>query len=323
MDRLDAMKVFVATLDEGSLTGASRKTGRSLAAVSRAVAFLEAHVGAPLLHRTTRSIKLSEAGERYAPVCRKVLMDLEEIELSVAGESSVPRGTLAISATVYAGTEILRSVVDAFMDEYPTVNVRVYLLDRQVNLVDEGIDIALRVTHLPDSTLVAHRIGEVRSVVVASTRYLASHPRISEPADLSEHQIIAMDHTGTNSWVFSPEKGSLTPRTVPLTPRLVVNSVRSVIASAVEGCGVTRLLAYHVAREIKQGQLQIVLSDAEPKPLPVHFVSPYGRLCVPKVRAFVDFALPRLRSRFAALAMDVETPAVSPITRQCSKVLAG
>jgi DNA-binding transcriptional LysR family regulator len=317
MDRFDAMKVFVAALDEGSLTGASRKTGRSVAAVSRAVAFLEARVGVPLLHRTTRSIKLSDAGERYAEVCRKLLMELEEAERSAAGERSVPRGTLTISATMFAGTEILRSIVDAFMAEYPTVNVRMYLLDRPVNLIDEGMDLALRVIHLSDSSLVAHRVGDVRRVVVASPRYLQAHPRIAEPADLGKHQIIAMDHTGQNSWSFPPLDGSSMPQSISFTPRLVVNSVRAAIASTVEGNGVTRLLAYHVASEIKQGLLQVVLADAEPAPLPVHIISPYGRLSVPKVRAFVDFALPRLRSRFTALAKEATTtPAQAIITRR-------
>ncbi|WP_230474780.1 LysR family transcriptional regulator [Dyella monticola] len=314
------MKVFVATLDEGSLTGAGRKTGRSIAAVSRAIAFLEARVGAPLLHRTTRSIKLSEAGERYAVACRKLLMELEEAERSAAGERSVPRGTLTISATVFAGEEILRPIVDAFMDEYPTVNVRVYLLDRQVNLIDEGMDLALRLNHLSDSTLVAHRIGEVRRVVVASPRYLAAHPRIVEPADLSKHQIIAMDHMGMASWSFPPVEGSSVSRSISFTPRLVINSVRAAIASTVEGHGVSRLLAYHVAPEIKQGLLQVVLADAEPLPMPVHIISPYGRLAVPKVRAFVDFALPRLRSRFAALAKDVATPPTKATITRRAKV---
>lgn len=321
MDRLDAMKVFVATLDEGSLTGASRKTGRSIAAVSRAIAFLEARVGVPLLHRTTRSIKLSEAGERYAIACRKLLMELEEAERSAAGERSVPRGTLTITTTVFAGTEILRPIVDAFMEEYPTVNVRLYLLERPVNLIDEGMDLALRITHLSDSTLVAHRIGEIRRVVVASPRYLTSHPRIAEPADLGKHQIIAMDHMGLNSWSFPPLDGSSVPRSISFTPRLVINSVRAAVASAVEGRGVTRLLAYHVASEIKQGLLQVVLADAEPAPLPVHIVSPYGRLSVPKVRAFVDFALPRLRSRFASLAKEAAAnPPARAITTRRAKV---
>ncbi len=299
VDRIEAMKVFIAALDEGSLAGASRRTGRSAAAVSRAVAYLEAHVGVPLLHRTTRSIKLSEAGERYAAACRKVLADLEEADRQAAGEKSVPRGTLTITSTVFAGVELLRPIVDAFMDEYPTVTVRMHMLERPVNLIDEGMDLALRITHLADSTLVAHRIGEVRRVVVASPRYLAAHPRIDEPSDLAKHQIITMAHMGQDSWSFPPLEGSTIPRSVSFNPRLVVNSVRAAIASAVEGHGVTRLFSYHVASEIERGDLRIVLADAEPVPTPVNIVSPYGRLAVPKVRAFVDFAAPRLRAIFA------------------------
>jgi DNA-binding transcriptional LysR family regulator len=322
MDRLDAMKVFVAALDEGSLAGASRKTGRSPAAVSRAIAFLEAHVGVPLLHRTTRSLKLSEAGERYALACRKVLTDLEEADRNAAGERSVPRGTLTITATVFAGVNILRPIVDAFMEEYPTVSVRMYLLERPVNLIDEGMDLALRITHLADSTLVAHRIGEVRRVIVASPRYLATHPRIKEPADLGKHHIIAMQHMGLDSWSFPPQEGSTVPRSVSITPRLTVNNIQAVVASAVEGHGITRLLSYHVAPEIKQGLLRIVLPHAEHPPFPVHLVSPYGRLSVPKVRAFVDFALPRLRAQFACLAKDAETPPDTPILPRRGRVIA-
>lgn len=307
MDRIDAMKVFVAALDEGSLAGASRKTGRSPAAVSRAVAFLEAHVGVPLLHRTTRAIKLSEAGERYAIACRKILADLDEAERSAAGERSVPRGMLTITTTVFVGVEILRPIVDAFMQEFPTVNVQLNLLERPINLIEEGMDLALRILPLPDSTLVAHRVGEARRLIVASPRYLATHPRIDEPADLSKHAIIAMSHMGHDAWSFPPPDGQSVPRSVTFTPRLLVNNVRAAVDSAVEGHGVTRLLAYHVGPEIKQGALRIVLADAEPKPLPVSLVSPYGRLSVPKVRAFVDFALPRLRTRFACLAKEAET----------------
>jgi DNA-binding transcriptional LysR family regulator len=311
MDRIDAMKVFVAALDEGSLAGASRKTGRSAAAVSRAIAFLEAHVGVPLLHRTTRSIKLSEAGERYAVACRKVLMDLEEADRTAAGERSVPRGTLTITSTVFAGVEILRPIVDAFMAEYSTVGVRMHMLERPVNLIDEGLDLALRITHLADSSLVAHRIGEVRRVVVASPRYLATHPRIEAPVDLAKHAIVTLAHMGMESWSFPPQEGSSVPRAVSFTPRLVINSVRGAIASAVEGHGVTRLLSYHVAPEVRAGALSVVLADAEPAMVPVHLVSPYGRLAVPKVRAFVDFALPRLRAKFASLALGAEVPPVT------------
>ena len=323
MDRIDAMKVFVAALDEGSLAGASRKTGRSAAAVSRAIAFLEAHVGVPLLHRTTRSLKLSEAGERYAVACRKMLMDLDEADRNAAGERSVPRGTLTISATVFAGVEILRPIVDAYMDEFPTVNVRLHLLERPVNLIEEGMDLALRMTHLPDSSLVAQRIGEMRRVVVAAPRYLAKHPRIVEPADLGKHQLIAMTHMGPESWSFPPLEGSSVPRTVAFTPRLVVNNVRAAIASAVEGHGVTRLLSYHVAPELRAGALRIVLADAEPPLIPVHLVSPLGRLSVPKVRAFADFALPRLRARFASLAKEVEMAPEAPIPPRRGRMSAG
>ncbi len=301
MDRIEAMKIFIAALDEGSLAGASRRTGRSAAAVSRAVAYLEAHVGVPLLHRTTRSIKLSEAGERYASACRRILADLEEADRQAAGERSVPRGTLTITSTVFVGVELLRPIVDAFMQDYPTVNVRLHLLERAVNLIDEGMDLALRITHLGDSTLVAHRVGQARRVVVASPRYLATHPRIEEPGDLSRHQVIAMTHLGVDSWSFPPLSGSSIPRSVSFTPRLTVNSVRAAIDSAVEGHGVARLLSYHVAPELERDALRIVLASDEPAPLPIHLVSPQGRLSVPKVRAFVDFALPRLRAAFARL----------------------
>jgi DNA-binding transcriptional LysR family regulator len=323
MDRIDAMKVFVAALDEGSLAGASRKTGRSPAAVSRAIAFLEAHVGVPLLHRTTRSIKLSEAGERYATACRKLLTDLEEADLQAAGERSVPRGTLTITAPVVAGEELLRPVLDAFMQAYPTVNVRLYLLDRPVNLIDEGMDVALRISHLADSTLVAHRIGDVRKVIAASPRYLSNNPCIDEPSDLAKHQIIAMTHFGLDSWSFPPQEGASVTRSVSFTPRFVVNSVRGAVASAVEGQGVTRLFSYHIASEIKEGLLRVVLANAESSPIPAYLVSPHGRLSVPKVRAFVDFALPRLRAHFALLTAQAATQPVSAIPPRRGRVSAG
>ena len=302
MDRIDAMKVFVAALDEGSLAGGGRRLGKSAAAVSRAIAFLETHVGSPLLHRTTRSIKLSEAGERYAVACRRILVDLEEADLAAGGERSAPRGTLTVTAPVAAGEDLVRPILDAFMDQYPEVTVRLHLLDRPANLIDEGIDVALRLAHLADSSLVAIRVGEVRRVVAASPKYLARHPRIADPADLATHQVIAMTHFGLDSWTFPPLPGSTVPRAIALAPRLVVNSIRAAVASAVEGRGVTRMFSYHVAREVAAGTLEVLLADAEYPALPVHLVSPQGRLSVPKVRAFVDFAVPRLRPAFAALA---------------------
>jgi len=181
MDRIDAMKVFVSAVAEGSLAGAGRRLGRSPAAVSRAIAFLEAHVGAELLHRTTRSLKLSEAGERYAAACRRVLIDLEEADVLAAGERSAPRGTLTLTAPVITGEDILRPVVDAFMNDHQGVTVRLYLLDRSVNLIDEGIDVALRIAHLADSSFVSTRLGEVRRVVAASPRYKISFAAPGDP----------------------------------------------------------------------------------------------------------------------------------------------
>ncbi len=306
MDRIDAMKVFVAALDEGSLAGAGRRLKRSATAVSRALAFLEAHVGVPLLHRTTRTIKLSEAGERYAAACRRVLVELEEAELLAAGERSAPRGTLTISAPPIFGEEVLRPIVDDFLVLHPPVSVRLLLLDRAVNLVDEGVDIALRVGDLPDSAMIATKVGGdvVRRVVVAAPRYLAAHPRITEPADLAQHQIVAFSNFGLDSWSFSPAKGAAIPRSVHFTPRITVNSVRAAAASAIAGLGLTRLYSYHVAEPIRDGRLQIVLADAEQPAAPVHLLTPQGRIAVPKVRAFIDHAAPRLRAAFTRIAAE-------------------
>jgi len=308
MDRIEAMKIFVAALDEGSLAGAGRRLGRSPAAVSRAIAFLETHVGAELLHRTTRSMKLSETGARYASACRRVLTDLEEADLSAAGEHGAPRGTLTITAPPISGEEILRPIVDAFLDAWPAVSVNFMLLDRHANLVEEGIDVALRVGELPDSSLVAMRVGGgVRRVVAASPRYLAGHPRIAEPADLARHSIVTTTHFGHDNWVFPPAPGTSIARSVRFTPRLVVNSVRAALASAVHGQGVTRLYSYHVAERVHDGSLTIVLRDAEPPALPVHLITPGGRTAIPKVRAFLDFAAPRLRAAFARLSAETVT----------------
>jgi DNA-binding transcriptional LysR family regulator len=303
MDRIDAMKVFVVALAEGSLAGAGRKLGRSPAAVSRAIAFLEAHVGAELLHRTTRSIRLSEAGERYAAACRRVLAELDEADNVAGGERAAPRGTLTLSAPVISGEMVLRPILDAFLDAYPTVSARLMLVDRAVNLIDEGVDVALRIGELADSSMVATRIGEVRRVVVAAPRYLKQNPRIEEPGDLAKHQIITMAHL-PNSWTFPPLAGSSVPRSVQVTPRLVTNSIRGAVASAAGGRGVALFFLYQVSEQVQNGELEIVLAGHEPAALPVHVITPQGRLSVPKVRAFLDFAVPQLRSHFARLAKD-------------------
>ncbi|WFU43725.1 LysR family transcriptional regulator [Bradyrhizobium sp. CB82] len=306
MDRLDAMKVFVLAVDEGSLAAAGRKLRRSPAAVSRAIAFLEERVGTELLHRTTRSIKLSEEGERYVAICRRVLTELEEADDIAAGPRAAPRGTLAITAPVVSGEMVLRPILDAFLDAYPTVSAKLLLFDRAVNLIEEGIDVALRIGPLSDSAMVAMKLGDVRRVVVAAPRYLNQHPRITEPGDLAKHQIVAMAHL-PNSWTFAPQAGSVVPRTVQFAPRLVINSTYAAVASAVAGRGVARMYSYQVAEQVHRGDLDIVLAGDEDPEIPVHLISPQGRLSVPKVRAFTDFAVPRLKKQFAVLKKAIDT----------------
>jgi DNA-binding transcriptional LysR family regulator len=303
MDRIDAMKVFVTAVEEGSLAGAARRLKRSPTAVSRALGLLEEHVGVELLHRTTRSLKLSEAGQRYVGACRRVLIDLEEADMIAGSEQLSPRGTLTISAPPILGEEVLRPILDSFLREHASVSVRLLMLDRFVNLVDEGVDVALRIGNLTDSTHISTRIGgDVRRVVVAAPQYLEKHGAIEEPSDLSRHDLIAFSNFGLESWSFAPARDASIPRTVHFSPRYLVNSVRAAAASAAEGMGVTRLYSYHVANYVRDGRLKIVLSHAEPPALPVHILTPQGRASVPKVRAFIDFAVPRLRSELGRIA---------------------
>ncbi|MET1026318.1 MAG: LysR family transcriptional regulator [Dongiaceae bacterium] len=301
MDRIDAMRVFITALDEGSLAGAGRRLGHSPAAVSRAISFLESHVGTQLLHRTTRTIRLSEAGERYAAACRRVLTDLEEADMLAAGEAAAPRGLLTLSGPLVSGARVLRPILDDFLDLYPAVRARLHLFDRLVGLVDEGVDAALRIAHLPDSSLIAIRVGDVRRVVCAAPAYLARRPAIETPADLAGHACVAMSIFGQDSWSFASGPDT-TPQHIPITPRLVVNTVEAAVASAVEGRGLTRLYAYQVAEEVQDGRLKIVLRDPPAAASPVHLLTPEGRLALPKVRAFVDFATPRLKAEFARIS---------------------
>ncbi|KPH06231.1 LysR family transcriptional regulator (plasmid) [Rhizobium acidisoli] len=305
MDRIDAMKVFVTAVEEGSLAGAARRLKRSPTAISRALGLLEQHVGVELLHRTTRSLKLSEAGQRYVEACRRVLVDLEEADMIAGSERSSPRGTLTISAPPILGEEVLRPILDSFLRENANVSVRLLMLDRFVNLVDEGVDVALRIGNLADSTHISTRIGgDVRRVVVAAPQYLDSRAAINEPSDLSRHDLIAFSNFGLESWSFAPAKGTSVPRTVHFTPRYLVNSVRAAAASAAEGMGVTRLYSYHVAGYVRDARLKVLLPQAEPPALPVHILSPQGRTAVPKVRTFIDFAVPRLRSELERIAAE-------------------
>jgi DNA-binding transcriptional LysR family regulator len=303
LDRIDAIKAFVATVDAGSLSGAARRLGRSPAAITRTITFLEEELGVALLHRTTRALRLSEAGERYLAACRRILADLEEANLAAAGAHAAPRGLLTITAPVMFGTRILRPIVDEFLGVYADVQVRYLLLDRQVSLTDEGVDVALRIAHLPDSTLIASKVGQIRRVVAASPQYLAGRPPITEPADLARHDCITHGEPTQNAlWSFPPKRDAAAPRNVHIVPRLHVNLIESAVRSAAEGHGIVRVLSYQVEQEVRDGRLAILLSDAEPEPLPVHLITPDGRLGVAKVRAFMDFAALRLRAQLRSMS---------------------
>jgi DNA-binding transcriptional LysR family regulator len=302
IDRLDAMRVFVTALDEGSLAGAGRRLGRSPAAVTRAIAFLEGHVGAQLLHRTTRNIRLTETGESYASVCQHVLTDLQEAELSAAGDRAAPRGVLTVTAPVMFGTRILRPIVGAFLRSHPAVQIRYLLLDRVVNMIDEGVDVAIRIAPLPDSGLIAMAIGEVRRVLCASPDYLARKPLITVPTDLSEHDCIAVAQLTPNEiWSFPPAPGSRIARTVRVKPRLMVNADEAAVNAAVAGEGIIRTMSYKTDREVRDGRLVVLLPEDELPRLPVHVIVPEDRLAIAKVRAFVDCIRPRLKSEFASM----------------------
>ena len=205
------------------------------------------------------------------------------------------------------GEEVLRPIIDRFLKAHPSVSVRFLMLDRFVNMVDEGVDVALRIGNLADSSHISIRIGgDIRRVVVASPEYLADNAKIYAPGDLAKHQIIAFSNFGLKFWSFEATPGQAAPRSVHFTPRYVVNSVRAAAASAVQGIGVTRLYSYHVAEYVREGRLQIILADDEPAALPVHLIMPVGRANVPKVRAFIDLAVPELKSALKLIARDAD-----------------
>lgn len=302
IDRLDAMRVFVTALEEGSLARAGQTLGRSPAAISRAIAFLEKHVGAPLLHRTTRRLQLTEAGERYAGVCRRVLAELDEADLAAAGERAEPRGVLTVTAPVMFGTRILRPVVGEFLQHHPAVQVRLLLLNRITNFVDEGIDVGLRIAALQDSALLALKIGEVRRVLCASPAYLARRPAPQALSDLTRHDCIAVEPASPEeNWSFPPAPGRRVARTVRIRPRLMVNADEAAVSAALDGEGIVRMFSYKIQREVQEGRLIILLPEDEPPPVPVHLIASEQRLALPKVRAFMDFAGARLRASFKSM----------------------
>jgi DNA-binding transcriptional LysR family regulator len=302
MDRLDAMAAFVAAVDEGSLAAAGRRLNHSPAGVTRAIAALEDRLGTQLLQRTTRALHLTPFGEAYIGTCRQVLDALAVAERGAAAEQDMPGGLLTVTAPVLFGQMRLRPVLDQFLDANPAVEARLLLLDRVVSLVDEGIDVAARLAHLPDSALIATRLGEVRQVLCASAAYLGKRGEPSAPAELLHHAcIVSNPEAAAVSWSFAPgpQAGRHGLQPVAIRPRLAVTGATAAIDSALEGRGIARVLSYQVAEHLRAGRLIRLLRGFEPPPIPVHLVFPAARNATAKLRAFIDFATPPLRAALA------------------------
>lgn len=293
MDRWHAMKVFVRVAEGGGFAEAARQLGMSASAVTRAIAALETRIGTRLFVRTTRAVKLTEAGSRYLLDCRRILADIDEAEAAAAGSFVTPTGTLTISAPVMFGRMFVLPILGAYLQRNPAVTGRALLLDRITHIVDEGIDVAVRIAHLPDSGLRAIGVGSVRRVVCAAPAYFARHGVPTRPEALAGHTVIAATSASTTlEWRF----GRDSEIGVKVNPRLFCNSNEAVISAALEGWGLTRLLSYQVAPLLADGRLQLALSAFEEAPLPVHVVHSEGRNAAAKVRSFVDFAVERLRA---------------------------
>ena len=293
MDRLQAMRVLVRVAEAGSFAGAARALNMSPPAVTRAIAYLEELTGARLFLRSTRSVKLTAPGSRYVEDCRRILADIEEAEASAGGSHATPTGLLTVTAPVLFGQIYVMPALTAFLTAHPAVTGRVLLLDRVVNLVEEGIDVALRIGPLPASGHSAIKIGSVRRVICAAPSYFEDRPVPQVPADLAGHTIIA--NTGSSApldWRFGAEQKT----GVALQPRLFCNTVEASISAAASGWGLARALSYQVAPALAEGRLMIILAEHEEPPLPVHVMHAEGRHISAKTRAFVDFLVARMRA---------------------------
>ena len=285
MDRIDAMAAFVAVADLEGFAPAARKLGLSPSNVTRLIATLEDRLGARLLQRTTRSVTLTDVGARYLERARRILADVEEAEISAQAERTEPSGRLIVSAPIGFGRLHVSPVMSAYLQRYPGVSGELRLSDRMINLVEDGVDLAVRIGHLADSSLVARNVGDMRRIVVASPDYLRQRGEPTNPAAVASHDTIQF---GAADWHFV-EHGRETR--VACTPRFTTNSADAAIWHAEQGGGLTRLLAYQAAGAIRAGRLAIVLAKFEQPPLPIHIVYPTSRLLSAKVRTFVDLVI--------------------------------
>ena len=298
MDRFEAMRTLLAAVDGGSLSAASRSLGVPLPTVSRRVSDLEAHLSAQLVVRTSRKLLLTEVGRAYVASCRRVLDEVGEAERLAAGEYRVPRGDMLLTAPIMFGRMHVEPIVLAFLKTYPEINVRLTLTDHVVDMIENHVDLAVRIGPLPDSNLVATRLGSVRWITCASPDYLAQRgtPRTLE--DLAVHDCIAFERLNTSdTWTFQKGKEIVV---VPFRPRFAVNTADGAINAALAGAGIVRILSYQAASAIAEERLVVVLPQFQPEPLPVHSVHTGQAILPLKIRAFSDFAIPRLKAIIAS-----------------------
>lgn len=294
MDQLHSMRVFTAVAEVGGFAGAARKLNLSPATVTRAVLELEQHLGVSLLTRTTRVVRLTDAGSSYLEDCRRLLGDLEEADNAVVGVHGTPRGRVTITAPAMFGNLYIAPLVTDYLSRYAETQAVCLFVDRVVNMDDEAVDVAVRIGDLPDSSLQAVRVGTIRRVLCASPDYLKRRGTPQHPEELAQHTIIsATGLTATTRWRFAEQDEA---RVYDLRPTLMTTTNDAAITAAVGGLGITRLMSYQVREPLRDGRLQTVLSDYESGPVPIHVLHRQGRRPNAKVRALLDLLIEQLRA---------------------------
>jgi DNA-binding transcriptional LysR family regulator len=296
MDRLEAMTFFMTAVETGSFSAAGRQLGVPLPTISRRVAELEERLNARLLVRSTRKLTLTEAGEAYLVACRTILEQVGDAERTASGEYTAPRGDIVVTAPIVFGRLHLLPIINDFLAAFSQIHVRLVLSDRTLHLADDRIDVAVRVGHLPDSTLVAAGVGTVCRVVCGSPSYIAGAGRPKTPADLIDHACVNFEALASGPvWTFAVARGKKQDQPALIHPRLSVNTAEAAIDAAIAGVGLTHVLSYQVAHAVEQGALTLVLRDYEPEPIPVSVVRAGEKLQPLKTRTFIEFVVPRLR----------------------------
>lgn len=293
MDKLQSIKVFIEVAKHRGFAAAANALGLSAPAVTRSIAELESRLGTKLLHRTTRLVRLTEAGSRFLHDMKRIVEDLEEAEDAVKGVYTEPKGTLTVTAPVLFGEKHVMPIVTEYLDQNPEVSVKTMLFDRVTSLLEEELDVAIRIGHLKDSGLYATQVGHVRRIVCGSPDYFARHGKPKRPSDLAQHNIVFPTSTGNASqWSFNNDGKK---EVVKLTPRLYCNQTAAALRATLLGHGITKLMSYQVGEELAKGHLESVLTEYEQAPLPVSVVHLEGRRANAKIRSFIDLAVERLR----------------------------